>query len=129
MSTPAGTVARIGPIYTPEPQRGRGYGTAITHEMAAALAQECAIVMLYTDAANATSNSIYAQLGFVEVAGWVEVRLEPTDGGLRSRREPQADRVDAVAQVGGRAVALAGEDVAKVRAAGGAADLDALHAH
>jgi GNAT superfamily N-acetyltransferase len=77
VTTPAGTVARIGPIYTPPIHRGRGYGTAITHAIAGALARECTIVMLYTDAANATSNSIYAQLGFSHVADWIEVRLEP----------------------------------------------------
>ena len=63
VTTPAGTVARIGPVYTPVRHRGHGFGTAITHAIAGALAPQCAIVMLYTDAGNATSNSIYAQLG------------------------------------------------------------------
>jgi hypothetical protein len=82
VTTPAGTVARIGPIYTPLRDRGRGFGTAITHAIAGALARECTIVMLYTDATNATSNSIYAQLGFAEVAEWVEVSLDPVTGTL-----------------------------------------------
>src|SRR3954467_1081949 len=47
--------------------------------------------------------------------------------GRLGRLQGQADRVDAVAVAGGRAVAV-GEDVAEVRAAVGAADLDALHA-
>jgi predicted GNAT family acetyltransferase len=68
-------VARIGPVYTPPHERGRGYGTAITHALAEALSRECAIVMLYTDAANAISNGIYEQLGFTVVADWVEVTL------------------------------------------------------
>lgn len=76
VTTPAGTVARIGPIYTPEAERGHGYGTAITHALAEALGHEAAIVMLYTDAANATSNSIYEHLGFAVVADWVEVTLD-----------------------------------------------------
>jgi GNAT superfamily N-acetyltransferase len=80
VTTPAGTVARIGPVYTPAEHRGHGFGTAITHAIAGALARECAIVMLYTDAANVTSNSIYAQLGFAEVAAWVEVSLAPIPG-------------------------------------------------
>ena len=85
VTTPAGMVARIGPVYTPVPHRGRGYGTAITHALAGRLAQDCAVVMLYTDAANATSNSIYAQLGFAEVARWVEVSLDPRADGVSPR--------------------------------------------
>lgn len=82
VTTPAGTVGRIGPVYTPVEHRGHGFGTAITHAVAAALAPECTIVMLYTDATNATSNSIYSQLGFAEVAEWVEVSLDPVTGTL-----------------------------------------------
>lgn len=78
VSTPVGAVARIGPVYTPVVHRGHGYGTAITHAVAEALARDCAIVLLYTDAANVTSNDIYAQLGFAEVAKWVEVSLDPS---------------------------------------------------
>lgn len=85
VSTPVGTVARIGPVYTPVMQRGYGFGTAITHAVAEALARDCAIVMLYTDAANMTSNDIYAQLGFTEVAKWVEVRLDPSTATVTTR--------------------------------------------
>ncbi len=76
VTTPAGTVARIGPIYTPVAERGRGYGTAITHALAVALGQADVIIMLYADAANATSNSVYEHLGFAVVAEWVEVTLD-----------------------------------------------------
>ncbi len=76
VSTPAGTVARIGPIYTPQAHRGHGYGSAITHHLAAMLSKACPIVMLYTDATNDASNSIYGHLGFVEVAEWVEITLD-----------------------------------------------------
>jgi predicted GNAT family acetyltransferase len=85
VTTPAGTVARIGPVYTPVRHRGHGFGTAITHAIAGALAPRCAIVLLYTDAANAASNSIYAQLGFVEVAQWVEVGLAATPSTVSPR--------------------------------------------
>ena len=54
------------------------------------------------------------------VSGLAAGTLDPR-GGL----EPQRDRVDAVALVGGGVVALALEDVAEVRAARRAADLDA----
>lgn len=73
--TPAGTVGRIGPIYTPGPQRRRGYGSAITHAIAEDLRATCQIVMLYTDASNQTSNSVYARLGFAEVSQWVELAV------------------------------------------------------
>jgi predicted GNAT family acetyltransferase len=34
--------------------------------------------MLYTDASNLTSNSVYARLGFEEVARWVELAMIPS---------------------------------------------------
>lgn len=75
--TPAGTVGRVGPVYTPEQHRGRGYGSAITHAVSQKLGQRCEIVMLYTDAANATSNAVYERLGYAVVAEVVEIQLEP----------------------------------------------------
>src|SRR5689334_4513043 len=57
------------------------------------------------------------------VADGVGRAVDPAVDGL----EGQADRVDAVAVAGGRAVAV-GEDVAEVRPAVRAADLDPLHA-
>jgi predicted GNAT family acetyltransferase len=84
--TPAGMVGRIGPVYTPERYRGRGYGTAITHAVSDTLRQECAIVMLYTDAANFTSNSVYERLGFDVVADVVELQLAPRVGRITGER-------------------------------------------
>ena len=78
--TPAGRVGRVGPVYTPERHRGHGYGSAITHAVSATLRQHCGIVMLYTDAANATSNAIYERLGYTVVAEVVEIRLAPRSG-------------------------------------------------
>jgi predicted GNAT family acetyltransferase len=58
-------VARIGPVYTPPPHRRQGYGAAVTARVAqACLDSGAANVILYTDLANATSNSIYQQIGF-----------------------------------------------------------------
>src|SRR5690606_39813383 len=54
-------------------------------------------------------------------------RSSPSRGLVRV--EPEADRVDAVAQVRGRGEALAAEDVAHVGVACRAADLDPLHPH
>ena len=63
-ATAAG-VARIAPVYTPTEQRRRGYGAAVTAACTAdALARGADEVVLFTDLANSTSNSIYQSIGF-----------------------------------------------------------------
>jgi hypothetical protein len=59
---PAGGVVRVGPVYTPPPQRGRGYGSAVTAAVSAAARPH--EVVLFTDVANPTSNSIYTKIGY-----------------------------------------------------------------
>ena len=56
---------RIGPVYTPPELRGRGYASAVTAE-ASRRAREAGAeeVLLYTDLANPTSNSIYRRIGY-----------------------------------------------------------------
>jgi len=64
-SQPAAGVARVGPVYTPPGQRRRGYGAAVTAAAAgAALDAGAEHVVLYTNLANPTSNSIYQAIGF-----------------------------------------------------------------
>jgi len=62
---PAAGVARIGPVYTPPPERRRGYASAcvaaVSQRVLSAGAEHC---MLYTDLANPTSNSVYQQIGY-----------------------------------------------------------------
>jgi uncharacterized protein len=62
-ATPTGI--RIGPVYTPPELRRKGYATALTaaltEELLAAGRRSC---FLFTDAANATANSIYQQIGY-----------------------------------------------------------------
>jgi predicted GNAT family acetyltransferase len=57
--------ARVGPVWTPVAQRGRGYGTALvaalSHELLAAGAPR---LFLMTDVGNPTSNAIYARIGY-----------------------------------------------------------------
>jgi hypothetical protein len=59
---PAGGVVRVGPVYTPPANRGRGYGSAVTAAVSAAAAPHLAV--LFTDLANPTSNSIYIKIGY-----------------------------------------------------------------
>jgi RimJ/RimL family protein N-acetyltransferase len=60
---------RVGPVYTPPGQRGRGYGGAATWAVSqAALDAGAAQVVLFTDLANPTSNALYQRLGYQPVA-------------------------------------------------------------
>jgi predicted GNAT family acetyltransferase len=64
VETPSGTIARIGPVYTPKEHRSNGYASALTASLSEKLMARGAKVMLYTDAANPTSNSIYQRIGY-----------------------------------------------------------------
>jgi GNAT superfamily N-acetyltransferase len=56
---------RIGPVYTPPEFRGRGYASAVTAEASRRTREAGAEeVLLYTDLANPTSNSIYRRIGY-----------------------------------------------------------------
>jgi predicted GNAT family acetyltransferase len=70
-------VVRIGPVYTPPPQRRRGYaGSAVAAASRRALARGAQRCMLYTDLDNPTSNKIYAEVGYRRSADWEEIALE-----------------------------------------------------
>jgi predicted GNAT family acetyltransferase len=74
-ATAAG-VARIAPVYTPAEHRRHGYGAAVTAACTAdALARDADHVVLFTDLANPTSNSIYRQIGFEPVGDYTVVRF------------------------------------------------------
>jgi len=65
-------MSRVGPVFTPPELRGRGYaGGVVAAGSAHALAQGADEVLLYTDLANPTSNSIYQKLGYRPVADCV----------------------------------------------------------
>ena len=61
-------VARVGPVYTPPGRRGRGYAAGVTAAVSElALARGASSVILFTDLANPTSNSLYRRLGYEPV--------------------------------------------------------------
>lgn len=64
VDTPTGLIARIGPVYTPPAYRHNGFAGALTAALSQELLARGAKVMLYTDAKNPTSNSIYQKIGF-----------------------------------------------------------------
>lgn len=68
-------VARIGPVYTPEHQRGHGYASAAVAEASRRLLERGAAVTLFTDIENPISNRLYAELGFVPVVDMANIAI------------------------------------------------------
>lgn len=67
MPIPGG--ARIGPVYTPPEERGKGYASNLVADVSASMLQRGAgACFLYTDLANPTSNAIYQRIGYEQVA-------------------------------------------------------------
>ena len=77
VSTPAGDVGRIGPVYTPVEHRRNGFASGVTAAVVEHLRTLVGTVMLFTDAANPTSNHVYEDLGFVHEGDVVELRFLP----------------------------------------------------
>jgi len=74
--TPNG--ARVGYVYTPPADRGRGYATAAVAELSRrTLAAGRRFCMLYTNVENPISNAIYARLGYRPVVDVVDVDFTP----------------------------------------------------
>ena len=72
---PAAGSSRIGPVYTPPAERGRGYGSAVTAAATRDSLDDGATPVLFTDRANPTSNKIYARLGYYPVEDRLAVRF------------------------------------------------------
>lgn len=68
--------ARIGPVYTPLGERGRGYGSAATAAATDAVLRDGGVPVLFTDLANPTSNKIYQLLGYRRVEDRVVVTFD-----------------------------------------------------
>jgi RimJ/RimL family protein N-acetyltransferase len=67
VETPYGIVTRVGPVYTPAPLRGHGYGAGVVASLTHVLLRRDSRVMLYADAGNPTSNGVYRRIGYREV--------------------------------------------------------------
>jgi len=77
-SVPNVRMSRVGPVYTPPALRGRGYGSAVTAAVSRWARDAGADhVLLFTDLANATSNSIYQKLGYRPVHDTCELEFTP----------------------------------------------------
>jgi predicted GNAT family acetyltransferase len=76
VTTESVVIGRGGPVYTPPEFRGRGFGSAVTAYVSHELIQQGARVMLFTDAASPTSNSIYQKIGYRLVDELVEMCFE-----------------------------------------------------
>ncbi len=69
----------IGPVYTPQAFRRKGYGTALTAALSQTLLDAGRqYVALFTDLANPTSNSIYQKIGYRRVCEYDMYRFDPS---------------------------------------------------
>jgi GNAT superfamily N-acetyltransferase len=72
---PSFGVARLGPVYTPGADRGRGYASVLTAHVSRLLRDTGARVCLFTDQANPTSNKIYAAIGYEPVVDMANLAI------------------------------------------------------
>jgi predicted GNAT family acetyltransferase len=71
---------RVDPVYTPARLRGRGYAGAVTVEVSrAALAAGATDVVLFTNAANPTSNALYERVGYRRITDFATYDLAHTE--------------------------------------------------
>lgn len=69
-------VGRVAPVYTPSEHRNHGYGAAVTTAVTEqALSSGAADVVLFTDAANPTSNALYRRLGYRPIGDRIVLAL------------------------------------------------------
>lgn len=76
-AVPAAGVARVGPVFTPKEQRGRGYAGAVTHKVSEEVQRQGLKAVLFTDQANPTSNALYMRLGYEAVSDRLALHFEP----------------------------------------------------
>jgi predicted GNAT family acetyltransferase len=73
---PAFGTARIGPVFTPADQRGRGYASALVAHASRELTRRGLRVCLATDLDNPVSNAVYVRLGYEPAGDTAEMRLD-----------------------------------------------------
>lgn len=72
------SAARIGPVYTPPGQRGRGYAQAlVAHACMRLRVGGAHSILLFTDATNPISNSVYQRVGFRFVSEHLHLEFDP----------------------------------------------------
>jgi hypothetical protein len=69
-------VSRIGPVYTPRDQRGRGYASAAVYAVSRSLREQGERPCLFTDQANPTSNKIYEAIGYRRLVDMANLRVQ-----------------------------------------------------
>ncbi|MFC9893974.1 GNAT family N-acetyltransferase [Nocardia sp. NPDC127579] len=72
---PAYGWSRIGPVYTPPEDRGRGYAAALSAHVARELRAQGLDICLFADTDNPTSNKIYRGIGFEPVREYVHYQF------------------------------------------------------
>lgn len=73
--TPNGV--RIGPVYTPPAERGRGYASALVASISRdRLDEGKRFCFLFTDLANPTSNRIYERIGYERVCESAQIAFK-----------------------------------------------------
>lgn len=89
LSAPAFGVVRVGPVYTPPDQRGRGWAANAVAEVSRRAQEAGARVCLFTDRANPTSNKLYAALGYRPVVDMANLLITRSDGPAASADHPK----------------------------------------
>ncbi|GAB3454003.1 GNAT family N-acetyltransferase [Actinophytocola sediminis] len=79
VSRPVADMCRVGPVYTPPAHRGHGFGSAATSAASQwAFDAGARHVVLFTDLANPTVNSIYPKIGYRPVSETAEIEFTAT---------------------------------------------------
>lgn len=67
-------------VFTPKELRKKGYARTLVAEVTEELLNEYDFAMLYTDLSNGTSNKIYREIGYEQIANPVHLKLAQPEG-------------------------------------------------
>jgi GNAT superfamily N-acetyltransferase len=79
VGTPSFGVVRVGPVFTPDEHRGRGYAQAMVAHVSARALADGHRVCLYTDGGNAVSSHVYAAIGYRQIDEHATFTIQPAD--------------------------------------------------